>query len=121
MGGRAGFHANQTGRLAFKERQHLPPPQLALHNNVAGLIDAVQPKLAVVTASLGNRFGFPRPEIRERYEKAGVPFWSTGECGALRIVLNSDGSLRATSARLQRPAVWRWPAAAHCPGDWRLP
>jgi hypothetical protein len=35
------FHANQTGRLAFKERQHLPPPQLALHNNVAGLIDAV--------------------------------------------------------------------------------
>jgi competence protein ComEC len=99
----------------------LVPHHGSLTSSSAALIDAVQPKLAVVTASLGNRFGFPRPEIRERYEKAGVPFWSTGECGALRIVLNSDGSLRATSARLQRPAVWRWPAAAHCPGDWRLP
>jgi competence protein ComEC len=99
----------------------LVPHHGSLTSSSMDFIDAVQPRLAVVTASLGNRFGFPRTEIRERYAKAGIPFWSTGECGAVRIVLNGDGGLVVTSARLRRPAVWRWPAAAHCPEDWRLP
>jgi len=83
-------------------------------------LEAVGPELAVATASLGNRFGFPKPEIRRRYETAGIPFWSTGECGALRIVVHADGRLAADSARLRRPAVWRWPAADGCP-DHPLP
>ena len=99
----------------------LVPHHGSLTSSSAGLIEASRPRLAVVTASLGNRFGFPRAEIRERYENAGIPFWSTGDCGALRIVLKTDGSLHATSARLQRPAAWRWPAAADCPVDRQLP
>jgi len=99
----------------------LVPHHGSLTSSSPGLIAALRPRLAVATAGLGNRFGFPRAEVRQRYERAGVPFWSTGECGALRIVSRGDGSLAATSARLQRPAIWRWPAAAHCPGDWRLP
>jgi len=99
----------------------LVPHHGSLSSSSAELIELVRPRLAVATASLGNRFGFPRPEVRERYVAAGVPFWSTGECGALRVLLDADGSLRASSARLQRPALWRWPAAAHCPEDWRLP
>jgi hypothetical protein len=41
MRGRPCFHADQTGRLVFTQRQHLPSPQLALDNNVPGLVDAV--------------------------------------------------------------------------------
>jgi len=78
-------------------------------------LEAIGPELAVATASLGNRFGFPKPEIRRRYQTAGIPIWSTGECGALRIVVDADGRLMADSARLRRPAVWRWPAAKGCP------
>ena len=84
-------------------------------------IEAAHPRAAVATASLGNRFGFPRPEIRRRYTVAGIPFWSTGECGALRILLHDDGRLEAHSARLERPAVWRWPAASACPHNTLLP
>ncbi len=84
-------------------------------------IEAANPRAAVATASLGNRFGFPRPEIRRRYTVAGIPFWSTGECGALRILMHDDGRLEAHSARLERPAVWRWPAASTCPHDTLLP
>jgi competence protein ComEC len=80
-------------------------------------ITAVQPRLAAATASLGNRFGFPRAGIRQRYESTGSRFWSTGECGALRIQVHDDGRLSATSARLERPAIWRWPAAEGCPQD----
>ena len=78
-------------------------------------IETANPRAAVATASLGNRFGFPRPEIRRRYGVAGIRFWSTGECGALRILMHDDGRLEAHSARLERPAVWRWPAASACP------
>jgi competence protein ComEC len=84
-------------------------------------IEAANPRAAVATASLGNRFGFPRPEIRRRYAIAGIPLWSTGECGALRVRLHDDGRLEAHSARLERPAVWRWPAASDCPDNTRLP
>jgi competence protein ComEC len=78
-------------------------------------IERLQPEVAIATASLGNRFDFPRPEIRRRYEARGIRFWSTGDCGALRVVLDPDGSMHASSARRQRNRIWRWPAAENCP------
>jgi len=84
-------------------------------------IRAVNPRVAVATAGLGNRFGFPRADIRNRYEIANIPFWTTGECGALRVVLHENGGLTADSARLDRPAIWRWPAATGCPRHAKLP
>jgi competence protein ComEC len=78
-------------------------------------IDRIGPEVAIATASLGNRFGFPRAEIRERYVSMGSLFWSTGECGAIRVVLGVDGALKAESARRHRNRVWRWPAASNCP------
>jgi len=80
-----------------------------------GFIAAVKPEVSVATASLGNRFGFPRAEIRQRYSDAGSKFWSTGECGAVRILLTADGNIHAESARRKRNRIWRWPAAPECP------
>jgi competence protein ComEC len=74
-------------------------------------------RVAVAIAGLGNRFGFPKADVRERYAAAGSRFWSTGECGALRLVLHADGRLEARSARIRRAAAWRWPAAAGCPRE----
>jgi competence protein ComEC len=78
-------------------------------------ISAVRPEAAIATASLGNRFGFPREEIKQRYIDAGSKFWSTGECGAVRILLTADGNIHAESARRKRNKIWRWPAAPECP------
>jgi competence protein ComEC len=78
-------------------------------------ISAVRPEAAIATASLGNRFGFPRDEIRQRYIDAGSNFWSTGECGAVRILITADGNIHAESARRKRNKIWRWPAAPECP------
>jgi competence protein ComEC len=80
-------------------------------------VDSLRARAAVATAGLGNRFGFPKAEIRRRYEAAGARFWSTGECGALRLTLHADGRLEAGSARLERAAAWRWPAGAGCPAE----
>jgi len=78
-------------------------------------IATVRPLASIATASLGNRFGFPRDEIRQRYIDAGSKFWSTGECGAVRILLTADGDVHAESARRKRNRIWRWPAAQECP------
>jgi competence protein ComEC len=78
-------------------------------------ISAVRPEASIATASLGNRFGFPRDVIRQRYINAGSKFWSTGECGAVRILLTADGNIHAQSARRIRNQIWRWPAAPECP------
>jgi competence protein ComEC len=78
-------------------------------------IKQLRPEVAISTASLGNRFGFPRPEIRRRYLSLGTRFWSTGDCGALRLVLHLDGGLEVSSARRERNRIWRWAAAENCP------
>jgi len=81
----------------------------------AAFIKQLNPAVAIATASLGNRYGFPRTEVRDRYRAQGTRFWSTGDCGALRLVLRRDGSVEASSARLKRNRIWRWAAAENCP------
>jgi len=78
-------------------------------------IKAVKPGIAVATAGLGNRFDFPRASVRSRYELEGTRFWSTGECGALRLLLDRDGSMVASSARRVNKRIWRWPVEENCP------
>ena len=79
------------------------------------LLATVRARIAIATAALGNRFGFPRADVRERFRAAGVPLWATGECGALRVEFDAHGSIEATSARRARAAPWRWPAGPDCP------
>ena len=81
----------------------------------AAFIDRVSPQLVIATAGIGNRFGFPRPEVRQRYVEKGARFWSTAGCGALRIRFEADGEWRAESARRTSLRIWRWPAKDRCP------
>jgi competence protein ComEC len=93
----------------------LVPHHGSKSSSSSAFIEHLQPEIAIATASLGNRFDFPLPEVRKRYETAGVRFLSTGDCGALRLVLHRDGSVQAASARRERNRVWRWPPAENCP------
>ena len=78
-------------------------------------IDSVRPELAVASAALGNRFGFPREAVRRAYKKRGIKLITTGECGGIRLLVEPGVELQASSARLERRRIWRWPAAANCP------
>jgi competence protein ComEC len=78
-------------------------------------LERIAPAAAIATASLGNRFGFPREAVRARYQARGIPLWATGECGGLRIRIDSRGRVTAASARNERKRIWRWPAAEICP------
>jgi competence protein ComEC len=96
------------------------PLMLAAHHGSAGssaqaFVETVSPQAVIASAGIGNRFGFPRPEVRGRLSRLGIPLWSTGECGGLSVTVAADGFLEAASARPQRPRIWRWPAAPGCP------
>jgi competence protein ComEC len=93
----------------------LVPHHASTSSSGPSFIERLSPKLAIATAGLGNRFGFPRPEIRNRYERGGTSFWSTGACGAIRLRTGPDGEWLAESARRERRRIWRWPAGANCP------
>ena len=78
-------------------------------------VNRVKPEVAIATAGLGNRFDFPREEIRLRYQEEGIKFWSTAECGAIRLVVRPGLPWAASSARRRKNRIWRWPVAGNCP------
>jgi competence protein ComEC len=79
------------------------------------LLDAVRPSWVLISSAAGNRFGFPRPDVLERYAKAHIPNLNTALCGGIRITSDGRGVFGIKSARVSRNAIWRWPAIKECP------
>ena len=56
-------------------------------SSTAGLVNRACPALAVASAGHDNRWGFPRPEVVARWQRAGCNFLSTSQQGAVRVLL----------------------------------
>jgi competence protein ComEC len=69
-------------------------------------VDAVRPKLALVSAGYANRWGFPKPAVRARWERAGARVVVTGDDGALTVSLDERGAALVTE-RSRRPRYWQ--------------
>jgi competence protein ComEC len=52
-------------------------------SSTEGFVAASSPRHALVAAGWRNRWGLPRPEVVERYRRAGAAVAVTGDCGAL--------------------------------------
>lgn len=63
----------------------------------AALLDAIAPRLAVVSAGLDNRFGFPAPSVEAAYARRGIDLWRTDRDGAVTVTIDADGSLDVRS------------------------
>ena len=51
-------------------------------------IDAVSPKYALFAVGYRNRYGFPKPEIVERYLQRDIEFFDTAQYGAISFSLD---------------------------------
>ncbi len=69
------------------------------------LLATLQPSLALISAAANNRFGFPRPEVLQRYRNAGVQTLNTVQCGGIQIRAGADKTFVIRSARKQRKAI----------------
>jgi competence protein ComEC len=81
----------------------------------AAFVTAVRPAVAVVSAGHQNRWGFPRAEVRRRWEEAGATVIVTGDSGAVHIRLGTP-TPRITVQRGGRRRYWDAESAS-IPGE----
>jgi competence protein ComEC len=71
-------------------------------------VAAVGARLAIVSAAHANRWGFPRSEVRERWEKSGAAMVVTGDAGAVTVELGPAG-VAVSTQREVRHRYWHAP------------
>ena len=71
-------------------------------------VAAVGATHAIVSAGYANRWGFPRPEVRERWQQSGAAVTVTGDSGAVSVTLAPD-HIVVTAERDRRHRYWHAP------------
>lgn len=61
----------------------------------AAFVQAVAPRLAVISAGRDNRFGFPHPDVLERYATRATTVARTDRDGAVRVRVEATGAVTA--------------------------
>ena len=79
------------------------------------LIRTLTPRWVLIPAGTDNRFGFPSAEVTARYAQYASRTFTVSECGAIRVVFYPSRKPGISSARRNKRAIWRWPAAPQCP------
>jgi competence protein ComEC len=56
-----------------------------------GFIECVNPRFAIFSCALNNRFGFPHRKVLETYQDQGIKYLSTGRSGGIRLISLPNG------------------------------
>ena len=68
-------------------------------------VRAVSAQVAIASAGFENRWGFPKPDVVERWENGGAELLTTADSGAVFARVCGDG--RPPAIREHREATWR--------------
>nr|WP_314530370.1 DNA internalization-related competence protein ComEC/Rec2 [uncultured Pseudomonas sp.] len=71
------------------------------------LLNALQPKGALISRGNGNSFGHPHPTVIARYRKLGMGIYDSAEQGAVHLQL---GTFQKPATMRQQRRFWRDPA-----------
>ena len=73
------------------------------NSTMPDFLDAVHPRLAVISAGAENPYGHPSPVLLERLQQAGVPALRTDQYGAIHI--STDGKSMEVSCFVACPQI----------------
>lgn len=72
----------------LQSRVLIAPHHGSKTSSTEAFIDAVSPELVLFPAGFRNRWGFPKEEIVERYQKRNISTLTSGELGQISILFN---------------------------------
>jgi competence protein ComEC len=82
------------GRSLLRSDTLLVPHHGSKTSSTAAWLDAVAPRVAVLSVGYRNRFHHPHEIVVARYAARGITLWRTDETGAIRIVLPANAPAR---------------------------
>ena len=86
----------------------LAPHHGSAHSSSTEFIAAVRPRYVLFSTGYRNRFGFPRPEVIERYRAAGSRMLDTARHGAITFKLGRD-TIAVDTYRQSARHYWNTP------------
>ncbi|MDO5288960.1 MAG: DNA internalization-related competence protein ComEC/Rec2 [Pseudomonadota bacterium] len=95
---------------ALRAQVLLVPHHGSRTSSSAALLDAVQPRWALVQAGYRNRFNHPSPQVTARYAARGIAVRASPTCGAMRWHSAQPEALVCERERAAR--YWHHPGAA---------
>jgi competence protein ComEC len=101
--------------LAEKRPGHLQAEVLKVpHHGGKGtateaFLGAVSPRVALISAGAGNRYGHPRPEVLKRIQDVDAQIYRTDESGAI-LIDKREGKLRVRMDQDFRMKPWATPS-----------
>ncbi|OBS10871.1 DNA internalization-related competence protein ComEC/Rec2 [Acidihalobacter prosperus] len=101
------------GRRILASDLMLVPHHGSLTSSSSGLIDAVGPRIALISSGFGNRFGFPRAAVLQRYRARGVAVYDTASAGAIRVdfIADAQAGIEVKAYRHSHRRFWQYSAA----------
>lgn len=77
-------------------------------SSTEAFVQAVGARWVIHASGYRDRFGFPRPDVVQRYIRNGARQYDTGSAGAIRIGFDQEqGQWQAQALRLAQPRRWR--------------
>jgi competence protein ComEC len=74
-------------------------------SSTAPFVDAVMPRVAVISAGFDNRFRMPHAEVLAAYGARGASMWRTDLDGAVIVEAHANGAVTVTGTRSLRTAA----------------
>lgn len=76
-------------------------------SSTIAFVQALQPSVAVVSAAYGNHWGFPKPDVVERWEAVGAEVLNTAAAGAIELRICADSGLESIRRyRVDNRRIW---------------
>lgn len=90
----------------------LVPHHGSLSSSSPRLIDAIKPRIALISSGFGNRYGFPREAVVERYRARGIALYDTARSGAIRVDFKREGNaIQVDRFRRNHARFWQYQPA----------
>ncbi len=72
----------------------------------SALVGATGARYAIVSAGHLNHWGFPKPQVIERWQRAGAAMMSTGDYGAISVTLEPGAPVKVQGLRERQRRYW---------------